>query len=342
VDARLTSEQEALRDAAAAIVRDHAARTVRSLGDADRAARLLRHVEEAGLFELRAGQPGTPPGTSVETALVAEQLALGAAEVPFVGPTLAADLLRRAGVPLAGQRFTVALDATFARLATPGVAERAVAIDAADATHALLLIAGSGGHGLAASPIAGKDVTVDLTRPVGAIQPTADLLSLAPLGALTDDDLDGWRAFGQAVLAADLLGSLGAAHAMAVGYAKEREQYGRPVAAFQAMQHLLADSLVWFEGARSAAHYAAWAVDAEEPGAAREAALVAKTYCSIAARSACEIAIQVHGGIGNTWDCMAHVHLRRVLSSTQVLGDDGALLEEIAGLRQGEFHGLPG
>ena len=97
---------------------------------------------------------------------------------------------------------------------------------------------------------------------------------------------------------------------------------------------------MWLEGARSAAYYAAWAADAEELGPAREAALVAKTYCAVAARSVCEIAIQVHGGVGNTWECMAHVHLRRVLSSTHVLGDDSMLLEQIAELRQGALGGL--
>jgi alkylation response protein AidB-like acyl-CoA dehydrogenase len=340
MDARLTSEQEALRDAVAAIVRDHAATTVASLGDADRTTRLRRHVEEAGLLELRCGDEGVPLETSVEATIVAEQLALGAAEVGFVGPTLAADLLRRAGVRPCKESLTVALDRSLGCLATPDGSHNAIAIDASGATHALVLLTTREGHGLAVLPVAATQLTVDLTRPVGVLHGVEAMVSLAAPGSLDDADLVAWRAFAHGLLAADLLGSLAAAHAAAVQYATAREQYGRPVASFQAVQHLLADSLVWLEGAKSAAYCAAWAADAEELHLAREVALVAKIYCAIAARSACEIAIQVHGGIGNTWDCMVHVHLRRALASIEMLGDDGALLEEIADLRQGVVHEL--
>ena len=86
------------------------------------------------------------------------------------------------------------------------------------------------------------------------------------------------------------------------------------------MQHLLADAFVATEGSRRIALHAAWAVDALPPADALAAAAVAKAYCARAARTVCETAIQVHGGIGNTWECLAHVHLRRALLSTDVLG----------------------
>jgi alkylation response protein AidB-like acyl-CoA dehydrogenase len=143
------------------------------------------------------------------------------------------------------------------------------------------------------------------------------------------------------MLAADLLGSLNAAHDMTVTYARDRQQYGRAIGSFQAVQHLMADSLVWLEGARSAVQYASWAADQDDAGEAVQAALVAKIYCSIAARSVCEIAIQVHGGIGNTWECMVHVHLRRALVSAQAFGAENPLLEELSQLRQGRLVGLP-
>jgi alkylation response protein AidB-like acyl-CoA dehydrogenase len=74
------------------------------------------------------------------------------------------------------------------------------------------------------------------------------------------------------------------------------------------------------EGSSSIALHAAWAVDALAAPDALAAASAAKAYCARAARSVCETAIQVHGGIGNTWECLAHVFLRRALLSTDVLG----------------------
>ena len=73
---------------------------------------------------------------------------------------------------------------------------------------------------------------------------------------------------------------------------------------------------------------------------ARAAGRVAKAYCARAARTVCETAVQVHGGIGNTWDCMVHVHLRRALLSSQWFGDDGEMLRQLARTRLGEPHGL--
>jgi alkylation response protein AidB-like acyl-CoA dehydrogenase len=71
------------------------------------------------------------------------------------------------------------------------------------------------------------------------------------------------------------------------------------------------------------ARHAAWAVDALDPEEALGAAARAKAYCARAARTVCETSIQVHGGIGNTWECLAHVHLRRALLSSEVLGGVG-------------------
>ncbi|HUJ65837.1 MAG TPA: acyl-CoA dehydrogenase family protein, partial [Acidimicrobiales bacterium] len=111
--------------------------------------------------------------------------------------------------------------------------------------------------------------------------------------------------------------------------AKGRRQYGVAVGSFQAVQHLLADALVAMEGSRSAALHAAWAVDALAPDHALAAAAVAKAYCARAALDVCETGIQVHGGIGNTWECLAHVYLRRALLSVDLLGGVGVSLERV-------------
>ena len=136
-------------------------------------------------------------------------------------------------------------------------------------------------------------------------------------------------ALGLAITCADLVGTMRGACDLATEYAKDRRQYGRPVGSFQAVQHLLADALVAMEGARSAALHAAWAVDALPPADALAAGAMAKAYCARAARSVCETAIQVHGGIGNTWECLAHVHLRRALLSIDVLGGTGPNLDRV-------------
>ena len=115
-----------------------------------------------------------------------------------------------------------------------------------------------------------------------------------------------------------------------VAYAAERRQYGVPVGSFQAVQHLLAEARCLMEGSLSVALHASWAVDNLAPDEARAAGRVAKAYCARAARTVCETAVQVHGGIGNTWECIVHVYLRRALLSSQWFGDDGEQLRAAA------------
>jgi alkylation response protein AidB-like acyl-CoA dehydrogenase len=94
------------------------------------------------------------------------------------------------------------------------------------------------------------------------------------------------------------------------------------------------------EGAFSAALYPAWAVDQIAGGEARLTGRVAKAYCARAARTVCETAVQVHGGIGNTWDCIVHVYLRRALLSSHWFGDDGEQLRQLAKTRLGVADGI--
>jgi alkylation response protein AidB-like acyl-CoA dehydrogenase len=125
-----------------------------------------------------------------------------------------------------------------------------------------------------------------------------------------------------------------------VAYAAERRQYGVPVGSFQAVQHLLAEARCLLEGSFSAVLHASWAVDDLPPEQALAAGRVAKAYCARAARTVCETAVQVHGGMGNTWDCIVHVYLRRALLSSRWFGDDGAQLAELQRMRLGVADGL--
>jgi alkylation response protein AidB-like acyl-CoA dehydrogenase len=127
---------------------------------------------------------------------------------------------------------------------------------------------------------------------------------------------------------------------VSVAYAQERKQYGAPIGSFQAVQHLLAEAHSLMEGASSAALYPSWAVDELAPDEARNAGRVAKTYCARAARTVCETAVQVHGGMGNTWDSIVHVSLRRALLSSHWFGDDGEQLRQLQRTRLGVAHGF--
>ncbi|WP_102142042.1 acyl-CoA dehydrogenase family protein [Mycobacterium hubeiense] len=155
--------------------------------------------------------------------------------------------------------------------------------------------------------------SVDLT---GSLAGVAE--SPAELDELADDDAGRWHALALTVTAADLVGAARGAHTLAVEYAKVREQYGATIGSYQAVAHLLAESLALIEGSISVARHAAWAVDELPVGEAIEAARVAKIYCARSALTVCETSIQVHGGIGNTWECLAHVYLRRVLAATEM------------------------
>jgi alkylation response protein AidB-like acyl-CoA dehydrogenase len=107
---------------------------------------------------------------------------------------------------------------------------------------------------------------------------------------------------------------------MAVDYAKVRIQFGRPIGSFQAVKHRCADLLVEVEGAKSAAYYAAWCA-AELNDELSVSASLAKAYCTEAFASAAADNIQVHGGIGFTWEHPAHLYLKRAKSAELLLGD---------------------
>jgi len=182
---------------------------------------------------------------------------------------------------------------------------------------------------------------IDLTRALASPDGTTAAAIEAADRALSGDDLQKWWALGLALTCSDLVGVMRGVLGLASDYAASRRQYGVPVGSFQAVQHMLADALVAMEGSRSVALHAAWSVDALPPADALVAASTAKAYCARAARSVCETGIQVHGGIGNTWECLAHVFLRRALVSSDILGGVGANLARVLAHNGiGEGNGL--
>jgi alkylation response protein AidB-like acyl-CoA dehydrogenase len=331
MDTRDTTEQAELRRAARQLARELGPSTVADLDDSTRSKRLAAAVRDAGWLELRHdGGDGSPLASGVEAAIVADALGGAVADVAFTGPVLAADLARRVGCTSTGTA-TVALSQS---LTEPAVVNGApiYAVDAAPelVDTAYVLVPDGANHRLAQVRLDGAAEGADLTRSVRPIAAGASVVELPGQSRpLTPDDLVQWRALGLALTSADLVGLMRGVLDVTVAYASERRQFGVAVGSFQAVQHLLADARCLMEGSLSVALHASWAVDELPPDDACTAGRVAKAYCARAARTVCENAVQVHGGIGNTWDCIVNVYLRRTVLSSQWFGDDGEQLRAL-------------
>ena len=284
MDARLSAEQRDLRAAAAKLADSLGPQSVLDLSDAGRLTRLEKAVAATGWRRLRSDG-----ASGVEVAIVAEEFARGLVDVPYLGPALAD------GLQPSSEPTTIAVNG--------------VAVDARGIARALVL----GGVSLAEAHLGDIVAGVDLTRV------SAEIVGpLQPVGVISAEHVSRWHALALVATTADLLGAARGAHALACDYAKVRAQYGHKIGTYQAVSHPLAEGLALIEGSVSILRHAAWAVDEAAPDDAIRAAKLAKVYCARTARTVCETSIQVHGGIGNTWDCLAHVYLRRVLAATEL------------------------
>ncbi|PYT81883.1 MAG: acyl-CoA dehydrogenase [Acidobacteria bacterium] len=139
------------------------------------------------------------------------------------------------------------------------------------------------------------------------------------------------RAIATVALAAEMVGGMQRTLDITVEYAKTRKQFGKPIGMFQAVQHQCADMYLETESARSAVYYAAWALQHNAPDAAA-AVSIAKLYLSDASRSVGNRGIQVHGGMGFTWESDLHLYYRRAKASETALGDATFHRERLARL----------
>jgi alkylation response protein AidB-like acyl-CoA dehydrogenase len=341
MDTRYSDEQRELQRSAASLVADLGPRTVDDLDDVSRRDRLAEAARRAGWYELRGpGEGDGPLASGVEVAIIARELGRAAADVPFLGPVLAVDLARHAGLEVEDAATSVVFDRSLLDFAVvaPGVSD-GVAVDCAGSARGLALAVDGDAAHLVEVALPDPAPETDLTRAVAPVA-LSDVTPSGDGGALGADALTRARALALAITVADLLGAMEGVLDTTVEYAKERQQYGVPIGSFQAVQHLLAGARVLVEGSISVAQYAAWAVDALPADDALEAGSVAKAYCARAARTVCETAIQVHGGIGNTWECFVHVYLRRALLSSALLGDEGHHLRALAHRRLGDERGV--
>ncbi len=171
-------------------------------------------------------------------------------------------------------------------------------------------------RGLTRTPLA----TMDQTRKQAKLEFSG--VEAKPLGAPGE----GWAALSKTLdqaavgLSNEMVGGAQRVLDMSVEYAKVRVQFGRPIGSFQAIKHKCADMLLEVESAKSAAYYAAWAA-AEDNDELPVVASLAKAYCSDAYFHAAAENIQIHGGIGFTWEHDAHLYFKRAKSSEILLGD---------------------
>jgi alkylation response protein AidB-like acyl-CoA dehydrogenase len=156
-----------------------------------------------------------------------------------------------------------------------------------------------------------------------------------PAAALVGAEGQGWDVLGRTLdlaavaLAAEQVGGAQRCLDLSVAYAKERVQFGRPIGSFQAIKHTCADMLLRVESARSASYYAGWAAAVGEDELPALASL-AKAYCSEAFFHCAAESIQIHGGVGFTWEYDVHLYFKRARSSETLLGDPAYHRERVA------------
>jgi alkylation response protein AidB-like acyl-CoA dehydrogenase len=358
MDFSFTSDQILLKNSARAFLDEHCKpAAVRLLWDDPRGESETMWKEMAQLGWLGLSLPEAHGGSGlgmVETALLLEELGRAAYPGPYWPTMLVASELAGAGTeaqkarwlaPMAtgDARATVALldddldwnpesVATRAEKTADGWqltgAKRYVAwshvanvllVPARTAEGVTLFLVDPSGSGLTASPVQSMDPGTRLAH-----------LSLDRVPVRADDVLGApgtapprlLRLLRRAAVgaAAEMLGAARRCLDMAVGYAKVREQFGQPIGSFQAIRHKCADMLLETENSHSAVYYAAWALDAAAEDAAT-AASIAKAYVGDASRKVCGEAIQVHGGIGFTWEYDLHMYFKRAKALEAQYGD---------------------
>ena len=304
MDFELTADQVALAEGVAKLcagrVPPERLRDLQAVGGVDRD--LWQELADAGVFALRLTDDAGGVGLGMaEAGVVFQELGRAVVPGPLIWTHLAAGLL-----PSESSGEAVVTGVVRSRAGS-----RRLVIDHLGVSDALLVIDDEGvevvpaAHVVAhAGPVA---VPTDPLTPVWVVD--GDL----PAGRrVADADVAARLVLeGTALCAAMQVGIARAATDLAVAYAKEREQFNRPIGSFQAVKHILADMLVRAEVARAAADAAAVTLDQPEVGDSARAVAAAKTVAGEAAVRNGEACIQVHGGMGFTWEAAPHLFLKR-------------------------------
>ena len=317
--------------------------------DADTWRRLAAETGAAGLpVPESAGGAGA---SWRETAVVAEELGRSVAIVPFLGSAV----LATAALLSAGESELLAQVAAgdrTAALAVPlstwpggpfptsvtedGGALSGTVTSVADARAAdVLLVPATGGDGPSLWAVEGAAVTprtsLDMTRPLGDVALAGARAREIARGRAAEQAVADALTVGAGVLASEQLGLAEQCLETTVAYLKTRYQFGRPIGSFQALKHRTA--MLWVEvtRARAAARYAAGCLATQDPDTA-VAVAVAASVCSDVAVLAAEECVQLHGGLGFTWEHPAHLWLKRAKADQIALGTPDRHRAALAGL----------
>lgn len=278
--------------------------------------------ELGGLEWPSLASPDEGLGT-VALAVVAEELGYACAPSPLESTWAATALLGRT---IQGRGTVAVVDDSVPMSVVGNGALSGRKIAVPDAAGADVLLVCAGERVFAVSP---GDVSIE---PSSSVDPTRRLFTVTLDGA-PGEELPGpfasaWRALAIATAA----GSVGVAERameMSVAYAKERHQFGRPIGTYQAVSHRCAQMLLEVEGARSVVYWAAWAND-HAPDEAAVAASAAKAYASDCGARVTGSAIQVHGGIGFTWEHDLQFFFKRAVANAYRDGDARSHRERVA------------
>ncbi|MDE3085257.1 MAG: acyl-CoA/acyl-ACP dehydrogenase [Acidobacteriota bacterium] len=278
-------------------------------------------LAEAGVFSLRLAdeEGGADLGTAA-AAVVFEELGRALVPGPLAATHAAAGLVKGAAT---GDRPVGLLRRTPPVPGDP----RPVLVGDLGSLGALLVVADDGVELVEPDAVGGAPVE-------GGLDPLTPLwrLEAVPRGTPVGDGPVAealWRDF-LVVEAAFLVGMAAVTSEMAVGYAKVRRQFDRPIGSFQAVKHMCADMLVRAETARAAVHAAAVTVDQPDVGDAVRAAHGAALLAAQAAEANARACIQVHGGMGFTWEVPAHLYLKRAIVLWRALGPATRLADVVA------------
>jgi alkylation response protein AidB-like acyl-CoA dehydrogenase len=347
VDFELSDDQLALRDAARELLAGLSSpRAIVDAGGGHDPKLWAAMVEQGwAAIEVSADDGGLGLG-AVEAAVLAEEVGRHAAPAPFVPTVLALGALARAGhvrwleslaagdalgcVAWSRDARAVLADGAGAGWTLTGRADPT--LYAPSASVAVIVATTIDGPALFAVDLdegrrPPREPAVDRTRELGWLE--FDAVPAARLGGR--DAVDDLVNRGASLAAAEMLGGASTALEMAVEYAKERVQFDRPIGSFQAVKHRCADMLVDVEGMRSATYWASWCIAAGDKDASI-AASTAKVWGSDASKRVMTSALQVHGGIGFTWEHDLHLYLKRAQLDQLAFGDATYHRTRLAGL----------
>jgi alkylation response protein AidB-like acyl-CoA dehydrogenase len=358
MDFSFSPDQQLLKNSARAFLDEHCkAAAVRALWDDPRGESEAIWKEMAQLGWLGLALPEEHGGSAlgmVETSLLLEEMGRASYPGPYLPTVLVATAIAQGGSDAQKQRWLPAVCAGGARAtaalldgelswAPDAIATRAektttgwtlsgakpfvpwahvadvMLVPARTAEGLTLFLIDGRAGGITQTPVTGMDLA---TRWVNLTLDGVAVGADSVLGALGGGQplLEALLRKGAVGAAAEMLGAARRCLDMAVEYAKVREQFGQPIGSFQAIRHKCAEMLLEVENSHAAVYYAAWALDANAEDA-ELAASVAKAYVGDASRKVCGDAIQVHGGIGFTWEYDLHLYFKRAKALEVQYGD---------------------